>query len=93
MDINEKLEIDRYVRRRMNSFDKYIDQLEKGKVNQPIPRRLFMHWDDYQVIITRRMLIDYDEDQPIRYFDMNIHNKMMEIYGDRIMKMYNNLDD
>ena len=75
-----------YVRRRYHCMKEYIDKLKSGEETIPVPTGDFEWWT-YQIIMTayvRKYCLG------INYYDDNIHNEIMDIFGDDLYRYYVN---
>ena len=81
----EETKIQLYVRRRYYCIDDYITKLENGEGTIPIIRR-HLDWMHYQIILTAFIRNNCgDENQ---YYDPRIHSKIMDVFGKRLHKWY-----
>ena len=81
----EETKIQLYVRRRYYCIDDYITKLENVEETIPITRRHF-DWIHYQIILTAFIRNNCgDENQ---YYDPRIHSKIMDVFGKRLHKWY-----
>ena len=75
-----------YTRRRYSCMEEYIDQLKSGEERLRVsPSSL--KWDTYQYVFTgtlRQHCVGING----RFFDEDIHNDIMKLFGDDLFKIY-----
>ena len=64
----------------------YIDQLMNGEVSLLVPTSSF-EWDTYKYILTATIRKHCDEVNG-RFFDEDIHNDIMDMFGDDVFEIY-----
>ena len=69
----------------MNCFDDFIDKLENDELDVPAIRGHRLDWNHYQIILTAYMR-DYCGESG--YYDEDIHQKIIDYYGDRLYKWF-----
>ena len=75
-----------YVRRRSLCFDEFVKKLENDElVDLPIIRNNRLNWVNYQIILTAYMR-DYCGENG--YYDEDIHQKIMDYYGNRLHRWF-----
>ena len=76
-----------YVKRRMICFDDFIDKLENEGLDfmPPAIRGGRLDWNHYQIILTALMRNYCGESG---YYDEDIHQKIIDYYGDRLYKWF-----
>jgi hypothetical protein len=75
-----------YLRRRYPCVGEYIDQLKSGDENLLIPPSSFK-WDTYKYILTATIRKHCGEVNG-GFFDEDIHNDIMEMFGDDLFEIY-----
>ena len=73
-----------YVRRRIDCFDQVVEDLENGTLVAPIPRGL-LEWTNFQSVLTSYIKYNCGYGG---YYDEEIHSLIMDFYGDRLYKIY-----
>jgi len=86
--LREETEMPIYIKRRFGCFEDFINKLENGDVDVPIIRGDRLNWINYQIILTAYMRA-YCGDKG--YFDREIHQKILDVYEDRLYKWYINV--
>ena len=89
--LREETELSNYVRRRMGCFEDFINKLENGETDVPIIRGHRLNWNSYQIILTGYMRVHCGEENV--YYDPETHQKILDIYEDRLYKWYVNFID
>ena len=75
-----------YTRRRYNCMEEYIDQLKSGEERLRVsPSSL--KWDTYQYVISA-FLREHCGGINGRFYDEDIHNDIMKLFGDDLFKIY-----
>jgi hypothetical protein len=75
-----------YVKRRMQCFDEFVNKLENDElVDIPIIRNTRLNWINYKIILTAYMRAYCGESG---YYDEDIHQKIMDHYGDRLHRWF-----
>ena len=75
-----------YTRRRYNCMVEYIDQLKSGEERLRVsPSSL--KWDTYQYVISA-FLREHCGGINGRFYDEDIHNDIMKLFGDDLFKIY-----
>lgn len=75
----------RYMRRRYECMKEYVDKLISGEENFSIPPGDF-EWDTYKYILTAFVRRSCNKNE--MYFDEDVHNEIMEIFGDKLKQYY-----
>ena len=77
----------RYIKRRFHCMEEYVDKLISGEDSIPVPPGDFK-WDTYKYILTAfvRRSCNIKE----MFFNEDVHNEIMEIFGDRLKQFYDN---
>ena len=89
--LREETELPVYIIRRMGCFEDFINKLENGETDVPIIRGNRLNWINYQIILTAYMRAHCGDENV--YYDHEIHQKILNIYEDRLYKWYiNNID-
>ena len=65
----------------------YVDQLKSGEESLLVPSSSF-EWDTYQYVITAT-LRGYCVKNYSQGFDEEIHNEIMDLFGDELYEIYN----
>lgn len=65
----------------------YVDQLKSGEQELTVPPSSFK-WDTYKYIITAT-LRGYCTKDYSQLFDEDIHNDIMDMFGDELFEIYN----
>ena len=63
----------------------YIDQLKSGEQELTVPTSSF-EWDTYKYILTAFVRRYCNKNE--RYFDEDIHNDIMDMFGDDLFEIY-----
>ena len=79
-----------YIRRRYKCVEHYIDELKAGKEKLRIPPGSF-NWDVYQYLIVAsiRSICSSNVGEGELY-DENLHNQIMDTFGDDLYQIYQN---
>lgn len=83
--LKEETKISMYVRRRYACIDDYITKLENGEETIPIARG-WLDWYSYQIILTAYIRSNCDDVNG--YYEPELHSKIMDVFGDRLFKLY-----
>ena len=83
--LREEINPSIYVRRRMQCFDEFVNKLENNELDVPVIRNGRLNWDNYQIILTAYMR-DYCGEYG--YYDKDIHQKIIDYYGDILHKWF-----
>ena len=75
-----------YTRRRYNCMEEYIDQLKSGEKKLLVPPSS-LKWDTYQYVISA-FLREHCGGINGRFYDEDIHNDIMKLFGDDLYKIY-----
>jgi|LakMenEpi03Aug12_release.lakeMendotaPanAssembly.Ray.scaffolds.fasta_scaffold3358220_1 hypothetical protein len=75
-----------YVRRRYHCMKDYLDKLASGEERLFIPPGDF-EWSSYQVVFTAVLRLNCD-DKYNGLYSQDIHNEVMELFGDDMFKIY-----
>lgn len=75
----------RYMRRRYECMKEYIDKLISREENLLVPPGDFK-WDTYKYILTAFVRRSCNKNE--MYFDEDVHNEIMEIFGDKLKQYY-----
>jgi hypothetical protein len=65
----------------------YVDQLKNGDENLLIPPSSFK-WDTYKFIFTANLRQRCGATGNGHYYDEDIHNEIMEMFGDELYEIY-----
>ena len=65
----------------------YVDQLKSGEESLLVPTSSFK-WDTYKYVITAT-LRGYCAKEYAQGFDEDIHNEIMDMFGDELIEIYN----
>lgn len=76
-----------YLKRRYNCLREYIDKLKSGEQLLSVPSSSF-EWDTYKYVITAT-LRGYCTKDFGQMFDEDIHNEIMDLFGDELYEIYN----
>lgn len=82
----EETKIQLYVRRRYNCIDDYITKLENGEETRPLIIIRQLDWINYQIILTALIRKNCGDEN--FYYDPRIHSKIMDVFGKRLHKWY-----
>ncbi len=84
--LREEINPSVYVKRRMQCFDEFVNKLENDElVDIPIIRNVRLNWINYKIILTAYMR-DYCGESG--YYDEDIHQKIIDYYGDRLYEWF-----
>ena len=86
--LTEETKLPAYIIRRMGCFEDFINKLENGETDVPIIRGGWLNWINYQIILTAYMRAHCGDENA--YYDPEIHQKILDIYEDRLYKWYMN---
>jgi len=75
-----------YVRRRYDCMEEYIDQLKSGEERLRVPPSS-LKWDTYQYVISA-FLREHCGGINGVFYDEDIHNDIMKLFGDDLFKIY-----
>jgi hypothetical protein len=73
-----------YVRRRIDCFDQVVEDLENGTLVVSIPRGV-LEWEGFQTVLTGYIRYNCGHGG---FYDEDIHSLIMDFYGDRLYKIY-----
>ena len=82
--LREESKIPLYIRRRFDCIDSYINRLEQEPGIIPIGREL-LSWEHYQIIVTAYIRDNCGDDG---YYNENLHNLIMEVFGERLYEWF-----
>lgn len=77
-----------YLRRRLDCMSDYVDKLKSGEQVLPVPSTS-LEWDVYKYYMTATLRSTCGGDGRTSYFDEDIHNNIMKIFGDDLFEIYN----
>jgi hypothetical protein len=75
-----------YLKRRYLCLRDYVDQLKRGEEKIPVPSTSF-EWSTYQYVVVA-FLRGYCSKQYDVVFDEDIHNDIMNMFGDELIEIY-----
>jgi len=77
----------RYMKRRFHCIRDFVDKLNSGESDFPIPPGDF-EWGTYKFILTAYARRSCGERE--KFYDEDIHNEIMEFIGDELKQYYDN---
>jgi hypothetical protein len=77
----------RYMRRRYECMKEFVDKLTSGEEKPLAPLGNFK-WDTYKYLLTASVRHSCNKNEI--YYNEDIHNEIMEIFGDRLKQYYDN---
>ena len=75
-----------YSKRRYDCMKDYVDKLKSGEEKLLVPTSSFK-WDTYKYVITAT-LRGYCAKNFSQLFDEDIHNEIMDLFGDDLFEIY-----
>ena len=77
----------RYMRRRYECMKEFVDKLTSGEEILPVPPGDF-EWITYQYILVAFVRRSCNKNE--MYFNEDVHNEIMDLFGDRLKQYYDN---
>ena len=75
----------RYIRRRYDCMNEYIDKLISGEEKMGVPPGDF-DWKDYKFILTAFIRRHCNSNE--KYYNEDVHNEIMDLFGDKLKQYY-----